>query len=114
MKFTHDVESPLFVTSKSADKELKSVAVDASKRISQVAMYLNSSNAIYRMRLVEKTGLKLVDLVFNSYQHKDCKWVVRDIPEGQEIIGLYCNTSNHPYYIQNIGFILWTPPNQNE
>ena len=110
LKFTHGVESPLFATAKACNKELKSAHLDTSKKITQVAMYLNSSNSIYRMRMLDKNGLKLIDIVFNSYQHKDCLWTVKDIPDEQEIIGLYCNTSNNPYYIQSLGFILWTPP----
>jgi len=36
------------------------------------------------------------------------KWIIKEIPEGKEIIGVYCNTTEK-HCISKFGFILWTP-----
>ena len=61
--------------------------------------------AISGMRLIDEEGEHIVDLNWSGVG----AWATQEIPEGNEIIGLKCNTSKYHHAIPRIGIILWTP-----
>ena len=68
---------------------------------------MSRDGQINRFRLMDDQGGDVVDLVFGEQEAGE--WVIRELPEGKEIIGLYCNTQSHRRYIESIGLILWKP-----
>ena len=56
---------------------------------------------------MDDQGEDLVDLVLG--EQSEGEWVIREMPEGKEIIGLYCNNLSHKRYLESLGLILWKP-----
>ena len=57
------------------------------------------------LRLIDENGVNIVKV---NFYPRAGDWFIKDIPEGKEVIGLYCNTNNHLNVIERLGFILWT------
>jgi len=113
LHFTNGVVSTIFQGIKKDKKQskdselekLKHVKVDYLRRIATVKMFVNDC---YLQQLIfedEKKG-EIVNLGWYD-PHKNGHWQEFEIPEGQEIIGLQCNTNE--FYIHSLGFITWTP-----
>ena len=110
-EFTNGVKSPMFATPKGAN-HLHEKEVDITRRIAKVGMHI-VADFLVRMKLLDDNDEEILELVWwpDGDKHgAKCVW--REIPEGQEIIGLYCNTStDHERHcrMQCMGLILWTP-----
>ena len=110
-EFTNGVKSPMFATPNGAN-HLHEKEVDITRRIAKVGMHI-VADFLIRMKLLDENGDEILHLVW--WPHGDrhgAQWVWRDIPEEQEIIGLYCNTSSDEERhcrMQCMGLILWTP-----
>ena len=105
LRFTNGVTSRLFESPHGRKDKLrkgKHTRFDVSEEIRKVSMKVNGKY-LNGLRLINRSGGNVLDLSF----YNDGKWIKRDIPEGKEIIGIYCNTSQD--LIQRLGFILWTP-----
>ena len=105
--FTNGIWSPMFGTKEVFNKQHKSVKIDISRRVEQVCAFVGHGGQIHRFRLMDDQGEDVVDLVFSEQETGE--WMIRDVPEGKEIIGLYCNTQSHRRHIECIGLILWKP-----
>lgn len=114
LKFTNGVESPIFQKD-AVEKEPatgswaeKHADIDTSKSIRKVSIKVRkTNNLMYAMRLTDDSGVHVVDVEWDT--HSAAKWVTHDIPDGQEIIGLYMSKKGKSYDIQSLGFILWKP-----
>ena len=72
-------------------EELKTIKIDTSKRICKIAMKVWNGFAIVGFRLIDEEGQHLVDLNWSGVGN----WAIQDIPEGNEIVGLKCNTQKY-------------------
>ena len=84
---------------------LKTVKVDITREIRQVSMKVWNGFAIVGFRLTDAEENHIVDLNWSGVG----SWTSQDIPMGQEIVGLQCNTSKYPHAIPRIGLMLWRP-----
>lgn len=89
------------------NKQQASAKIDITKRIDQVCAFVNNDGQINRFRLLDDQGEDVVDLVLGEQTAGE--WVIREVPAGKEIVGLYCNTQSHRRHIESIGLILWKP-----
>ena len=105
--FTDGTRTPLFETklAKDDEQELKRIEIDPNVEVRKVSMKVWNGYAIKGLRLTDAEGKHHVDLNWANVG----QWSVQEIPEGQEILGLKCNTSNHVNAIPRIGLILWMP-----
>ena len=58
------------------------------------------------MKIWDDEGNEVVDITFYGDGNGD--WVEQEIPEGKEIIGMFCSTVKH-HDMTSLGFIVWTP-----
>ena len=87
---------------------MKSANIDTNRRVCQISVKIKKhDNILCAMRLIDEHGENLVDLEWQK--REDGEWITQDIPEGQEIIGLYMSKAGDPEWIQSLGFILWEP-----
>ena len=88
--FTNGVWSPMFGAKEVYNKQSTSAKIDITKKIEQVCVFVSRDGAINRFRLMDDEGGDVVDLILGEQEAGE--WVIRELPEGKEIIGLYCNT----------------------
>ncbi len=107
--FTNGVQSSYFNTSWVKDEtELKWTEIDTSKTIRKVSVYWGMGYCIERLRLIDENDENIIEL--NWDESNNGEWITKEIPKGQEIIGLYCNKIiASPGIIGRLGFILWNP-----
>ena len=109
LQFTNDVETPMFQT-KWGDQLISSeIMIDQNKPIRMIGLLLSNRNTIRGIRLLGESGEVLIDQVWLDMPTN--KWVMREVPFGQEIIGLYGSLTSGQAnaYIQSLGFITWVP-----
>ena len=59
--------------------------------------------------MVDEDGKNLVNSVWLPKADRNHKWVMQQIPDGKEIIGIYGNNdSSKSSLIKSLGFVLWT------
>ena len=61
--------------------------IDQNKPIRMIGLLLSNRNTIRGIRLLGESGEVLIDQVWLDMPTN--KWVMREVPFGQEIIGLY-------------------------
>ena len=108
LEFTYGITSPLF-EAEDKNHKLKSVEVDTTRTVRKISMNVcDSLNQLRGMRLIDQFGKNIIELIWCT-NNTDCKWITQEVPKGQQIIGLQCNTKTNNSFIQCLGFILWTP-----
>ena len=85
------------------------LVIDQSKVVRMVGLLLSNRNTIRGIRLLGEGGEILIDQVWLDKPTN--KWVMQEVPEGQEIIGMYgsLTSGQSNAYIQSLGFITWVP-----
>ena len=60
------------------------------------------------MKIIDDQGQNMVDVKWHS--NTSGTWITQDIPDGEEIIGLYISTNTvRKDLLQNLGFMTWKP-----
>ena len=97
----------MFETTDSANHTYKTkvAKIDTEKRISQVSVKIFNGHAIVGIRITDDEGKHMVNLNWSGVGN----WQKTEIPTGQEIIGLECNTTEFEASIPKIGLKMWTP-----
>ena len=87
---------------------IKSCEVDTAKSISRISMRVKkSTNQLCAMKLTDDKGESIVEVKW--FNDTKAEWINRNVPAGQEIIGLYMSKSGDMEWIQSLGFIVWEP-----
>ena len=60
------------------------------------------------MKIYGEEGQVLEERTFNREGGGEWEWVEQEIPEKQEIIGVFCNTSRM-HELSHLGLMVWTP-----
>ena len=92
------------------DQNLEHIDIDITRRIAKVSVHLYTSNKyINKLKFLDETDNIIMNLEFDCNYGDE--WVTHEIPKGQEIIGLYCNTEtgSNINSMNKLGFLLWTP-----
>lgn len=107
-EFSNGIESPTFQTSEGkyfADKEIE---IDTEKTIRKVSIYVEKQRHRFcKMIIKDDKDEEMCNIRMCECDRGD--WVDIEIPEGKEIVGLFCNTESHHADMQGLGFNLWTP-----
>ena len=104
LSFNDGIESPLL--GGAIDEELNLIPVDPVQAIRYVSMYMTNGNLYCGLRFLDAQQEYIVnetwlDMVESSY------WTpLYEMPEGQQIIGIYANTFNDSDYIAFLSFVL--------
>ena len=107
LSFTSRVKSQIFASDTDrTELFLKYIDVDETRHIRKVSILVNDEFDLKALKLIDANDKIIAQLGWYT-DEGEC-WVTKDIPEGKEIIGFYCNTEG--LYINRLGFILWTPP----
>ena len=83
------------------------VKLDCAKRIEQVCAFIDKKGAIKRFKLTDDQGMDVVDITLGNQEAGE--WVLREVPEGREIVGLYCNSTSSSSCLESLGLITWKP-----
>ena len=116
LEFTNGVKTDMLETDFSIKNcKLDHVDVDDTKTIRTVRVFVpkHSSKHLNKLQMLDDRGSKIVDVTWYTGDDQNGEWITKEIPEGREIIGFYCNTSKDGTFILRLGFILWYPPQFN-
>ena len=80
----------------------KFIDIDPNRQIRSISVRSDPCGWIFGLRLMDEDGVNIVDANWNKVEEGD--WVTKDIPEGEEIIGLKCDDQ-----IKRIGFMCYRP-----
>ena len=100
--------SPLYEANNKNSTPLVRRGIDVSKKIAKVMVYVKFGEMLTALKMIDCEGKILMQLDWGLIEQGE--WVSQVIPDGKEIIGMYCRTEYMT--IEKLGFIVWTP-NQN-
>ena len=102
--FSNEVETPLYEDEgyKQDDFMWKFIDIDPSRQIRSISVRSDVAGWIFGLRLMDENGENIVDANWNKVEDGD--WVTKDIPAGEEIIGIKCDDQ-----IKRIGFMCYRP-----
>ena len=89
--------------------EVKTIMIDTSRTIRSISLKVHEKKLINGIRLADDEGNNMVDETFET-RFNTGTWVSKQIPEGEEIIGLQCTIKNN-MAITRLDFLLWKPVN---
>ena len=81
---------------------MRTIEVDENRQIRQISLKTNKYAGFYGLRLIDAQGNYIVDTTWSNFA--EAYWVTKDIPEGEEIIGVKINKN-----LTRLGFILYKP-----
>lgn len=76
LKFTHEIETPLFQTIEGMKRELESVSINTQKRIERVGVLIEDEQWIRGIRMVDTDGRKLVNSIWLPKIDKNHRWIM--------------------------------------
>ena len=102
--FSNEVETPLYEDEgyRQEDFMWKFIDVDPNRQIRSISVRSDVAGWIFGLRLMDEDGVNIVDENWNKVE--DGEWVTKDIPAGEEIIGIKCDDQ-----IKRIGFVCYRP-----
>ena len=102
--FSNEVETPLYEDEgyRQEDFMWKFIDVDPNRQIRSISVRSDVAGWIFGLRLMDENGVNIVDENWNKVE--DGEWVTKDIPAGEEIIGIKCDDQ-----IKRIGFVCYRP-----
>ena len=109
LMFTNGVESPIFESDTSRDRELTTIDIDISKSVRKLGLLVSNSNYIFGIKLLDEKNREIIWEEWNGEVPGHITWKYQKIPEGQEIIGVYGNKTKGGYSIKQLGFVMWKP-----
>ena len=89
--FSNGVETPLFEEEgyKDSNFEWKFIDIDPNKPIRKISVRSDVAGWIFGLRFINADGENIIDENWNTTEDGD--WVTKDIPEGEEVIGIKCD-----------------------
>ena len=101
----------MFGTMEAFNKEQVTAKVDSTKKVEQACAFIDNKGYIKRFRLMDDEGMDIIDITLGDQEAGE--WVFREIPEGKEVVGIYCNTTSNTSCIESLGLIIWKPKTIN-
>ena len=90
-EFTNGIKTPMFETERAKRKdpliELKTLNIDTTKTIAKICMKVSDGSYINGLRLIDNKGSYVVDVSWDDITNEG-DWVEKEIPKGQEIVGI--------------------------
>ena len=105
--FANGVETPLFEAEDAPNETLQVIDIDQTREIRYVRMKLYYGIYYTGLWLIDDTGETIVkDVWFDVGSDLDIWMPQQEIPIGQHIIGLKCDTLGHEHGINHLSFLL--------
>ena len=84
LKFTNNVETPLFHAQSEMNSQLQSVEIDVTRTIRRVSMFVskkaNNQQHLCRLKLIDEKDSCIIDLPLSNRFDKEGSWVMKEIP----------------------------------
>ena len=95
----------MFEAKNSSSTAIIRKGVDTNRKIVKIMVYLKYGEMLTALKLIDSEGQSALIAEWGLVESGE--WVTQTIPEGKEIIGMYCRTEYMT--IEKLGFIVWTP-----